>query len=118
MAAFAGPTRSALPDVSFLVAAYGLTPAEARVATQVALGKSIKETAQELRVQPTTVRTQLDSVFRKTGTGKQSEMVAELLSLPDMRPPARVAVSPRAARNRPGERWYSKARIIGRSPCP
>jgi DNA-binding CsgD family transcriptional regulator len=84
MAAFAGPTRSALPDVSFLIAAYGLTPAEARVATQVALGKSIKQTAQELHVQPTTVRTQLDSVFRKTGTGKQSEMVAELLFLPNI----------------------------------
>jgi DNA-binding CsgD family transcriptional regulator len=54
------------------------------VATQVALGKSIKQTAQELRVQPTTVRTQLDSVFRKTGTGKQSEMVAELLFLPNI----------------------------------
>ena len=85
MAAFSDPTKSALPDASFLMAAYGLTPAEARVATQVALGKSIKQTAQELHVQPTTVRTQLDNVFRKTGTGKQSEMVAELLSLPDMR---------------------------------
>lgn len=84
MAAFSGPSRGALPDVSFLIAAYGLTPAEARVATQVALGKSIKQTAQELRVQPTTVRTQLDSVFRKTGTGKQSEMVAELLFLPNI----------------------------------
>ena len=84
MAAFSDPGKSALPDVSFLMAAYGLTPAEARVATQVALGKSIKQTAQELRVQPTTVRTQLDNVFRKTGTGRQAEMVAELLSLPDM----------------------------------
>ena len=60
-------------------------PAEARVATHVALGKSIKQTAMDLHVQPTTVRTQLDNVFRKTGTGKQSERVAELLSLPDMR---------------------------------
>jgi len=85
MAAFSDPAKSALPDVSFLMAAYGLTPAEARVASYVALGKSIKQTAQELHVQPTTVRTQLDNVFRKTGTGKQSEMVAELLSLPDMR---------------------------------
>jgi len=84
MAAFSDPARSVLPDVSFLIAAYGLTPAEARVASHVALGKSIKQTAQDLRVQPTTVRTQLDNVFRKTGTGKQSEMVAELLSLPDM----------------------------------
>ncbi|HEY4374893.1 MAG TPA: helix-turn-helix transcriptional regulator [Burkholderiales bacterium] len=85
MAAFSDPGRNVLPEASFLMAAYGLTPAEARVAAQVALGKSIKQTAQELRVQPTTVRTQLDNVFRKTGTGKQSEMVAELLSLPDMR---------------------------------
>ena len=85
MAAFSDPGKSALPDASFLMAAYGLTPAEARVATQVALGKSIKQTAQELQVQPTTVRTQLDNVFRKTGTAKQAEMVAELLSLPDMR---------------------------------
>ena len=85
MAAFSDPGKGTLPDVSFLMAAYGLTPAEARVAAHVALGKSVKETAIELRVQPTTVRTQLDNVFRKTGTGKQSEMVAELLSLPDMR---------------------------------
>lgn len=85
MAAFSDPCKSAVPDVALLMAAYGLTPAEARVATQVALGKSIKQTAVELHVQPTTVRTQLDNVFRKTGTGKQSEMVAELLSLPDMR---------------------------------
>ncbi len=85
MAAFSDPARNVLPEASFLMAAYGLTPAEARVAAQVALGKTIKQTAQELNVQPTTVRTQLDNVFRKTGTGKQSEMVAELLSLPDMR---------------------------------
>jgi DNA-binding CsgD family transcriptional regulator len=85
MAAFSDPGKSALPDVDFLMAAYGLTPAEARVASHVALGRSIKQTAQELHVQPTTVRTQLDNVFRKTGTGKQAEMVAELLSLPDMR---------------------------------
>lgn len=85
MAAFSDPARNVLPDAAFLMAAYGLTPAEARVAAQVALGKTIKQTAQELNVQPTTVRTQLDNVFRKTGTAKQSEMVAELLALPDMR---------------------------------
>ena len=85
MAAFSDPSKSSLPDISFLMAAYGLTPAEARVAVQVAQGRSIKQTAIELKVQPTTVRCQLDNVFRKTGTAKQSEMVAELLSLPDMR---------------------------------
>ena len=84
MAAFSDPPKNVLPEASFLMAAYGLTPAEARVAAQVVLGKTIKQTAQELKVQPTTVRTQLDNVFRKTGTGKQSEMVAELLSLPDL----------------------------------
>ena len=85
MAAFSDPTVSALPDPSFLMAAYGLSPAEARVGLLVAQGRSVKEVAQEVGVKATTVRTQLDRVFRKTATSKQSELVAEFHSLPDLR---------------------------------
>lgn len=85
MAAFSDPTKSALPEASFLMAAYGLSPAEARVALLVAQGRMMKEVADELGVKSTTARTQLESVYRKTSTSKQSELVAELFSLPDMR---------------------------------
>ena len=85
MAAFSAPSKSALPDASFIMAADSLTPAEARVALSIAQGRTLKQTAQEIGVEVTGGRTQLDHVFRKTATSKQSELVVEFYSLTDMR---------------------------------
>jgi DNA-binding CsgD family transcriptional regulator len=67
----------------FIVAeCFDLTPAEARVAIQVAKGASAKEIAKRHGVSPATVRTQLQKVFDKVGVDKQMELSHVLLNLP------------------------------------
>jgi len=63
---------------------YDLSPAELRVATALANGKSIEQCANEGKVSFNTVRSQLQNVFRKTGTSRQSELVALLSQLPQL----------------------------------
>jgi DNA-binding CsgD family transcriptional regulator len=61
-----------------LMEAFGLSRAETRVATEIADGKSTEDIALTLGVSRETVRTQLRAVFSKTGTHRQSELVALL----------------------------------------
>jgi DNA-binding CsgD family transcriptional regulator len=62
--------RTGVP-VEWLIDAYGLTPAEARVALAVSSGRTIPETASQLGSSPNTIKTHLRAVFAKTGvTGK------------------------------------------------
>jgi DNA-binding CsgD family transcriptional regulator len=58
---------------------FGLTPAEAKVASALASGQSLAEAADEQMVRITTARTHLARIFQKTGTRQQSQ-VAALLS--------------------------------------
>jgi DNA-binding CsgD family transcriptional regulator len=60
---------------------YPLSDAEVRVVEQVCAGGTLKEVADRLGVRDTTVRTQLQSAFRKTGTARQAELVKLVLSL-------------------------------------
>lgn len=53
-----------------------LTSAELRVATGIAMGSSLETIAERQRVHVETVRSQLKSVFRKTGFKRQSELAA------------------------------------------
>ncbi|HVR52898.1 MAG TPA: helix-turn-helix transcriptional regulator, partial [Pseudorhodoferax sp.] len=59
-----------------------LTPAEARVAVQVAAGASLKEIAQRHGTALATVRTQLHSVMAKVEVERQADLVRALLALP------------------------------------
>lgn len=59
---------------------YGLTPAEARVALLLADGHSPKQISAMLAVTGHTIRSQLKSVFAKTGVRRQSELVALILT--------------------------------------
>ncbi len=59
--------------------AYGLTPAEARVAARVALGQTLEEIGLAMRVKPPTLRTHLRNIFGKTGTRRQAELVSLVL---------------------------------------
>lgn len=59
---------------------YGLTRAEARLASKLAEGLSLEEAAKMLAITLHTARSQLKAVFAKTGVGRQSELVALLLS--------------------------------------
>jgi DNA-binding CsgD family transcriptional regulator len=54
---------------------YGLTPAEAGVATAVARGAGLQAAADELRISLATARTHLQHVFEKTETRRQAELV-------------------------------------------
>jgi DNA-binding CsgD family transcriptional regulator len=60
---------------------FGLTHAEGRVAQAIMAGFSIEEAAARLGVSPSTVRNQLKSVFSKTDTHKQAQLVALLLGV-------------------------------------
>lgn len=70
---------AALPALQRLGALYGLTPMEAHVAVQVALGLSGPEAAAALGIGPGTVHAHLKSVFAKTGVRRQSGL-ARLLT--------------------------------------
>ncbi|MDD7973230.1 response regulator [Roseinatronobacter alkalisoli] len=69
-----------------LSAMFDLTPTEARVARHLASGLRPDEIALELDVAGTTIAFHLRNVFAKTGTHRQADLVALLLSLPVRHP--------------------------------
>jgi DNA-binding CsgD family transcriptional regulator/PAS domain-containing protein len=72
-----------------LVALYGLTPAEARLASLLAAGSSLHEAAETLGIQVSTARGVLKAVFAKTGTRRQASLVRVILAaLGQLRPGA------------------------------
>lgn len=58
-----------------LAALYGLTPAEARLAAKLSALKNMEQAADELCITVHTARSQLKSVFAKTGAQSQSELL-------------------------------------------
>jgi DNA-binding CsgD family transcriptional regulator len=73
------PERHVPVDLPYLQDHYGLTPAEARVAELLAQGLEVNAISCKLGVSVHTTRFQLKRVFDKTGTSRQSELVALLL---------------------------------------
>jgi DNA-binding CsgD family transcriptional regulator len=69
-------------DTDLLNAAFGLTHAECRVASMLADGMPLKSIAEMLGVQYDTVRKQLLSIYQKTSTNRQPDLVRLLLHLP------------------------------------
>jgi DNA-binding CsgD family transcriptional regulator len=69
------PTRNAFREL------FGLTAAEIRVATALMCGCSTEEIARSSGTGIGTVRQQLKSIFAKTQTSRQSELVALLMRL-------------------------------------
>ena len=74
------PDLAGLPALARLRAEFGLTKAEARLALRLAEGASLASAAHAFNVKLTTIRSQLQQVFAKTGTSRQTELVAMLLS--------------------------------------
>ncbi len=64
------------PLASILSGLFDLSPAEARVAREVIAGETVTAIAAKYALRESTVRTQLRAVFAKTGTSRQSELVA------------------------------------------
>ena len=69
-------------SVDALVSVYGLTPSEAQVSISLANGHSIEVIANTSCHSVHTIRSQLKSVFRKTGVTRQSELIKMLLTGP------------------------------------
>lgn len=61
---------------------FGLTGAEADLAIALCAGKTVDDAAGERGTSIHTVRTQLKSIFQKTGTNRQTDLVSMLLASP------------------------------------
>ncbi len=59
-------------DVTVL---FGLTPAESRLATALCDGASLNQYAEQQGVSSNTARIQLKSIFSKTNTNRQAELI-------------------------------------------
>jgi len=69
--------RAAPPD-RLLREAFGLTPAEARLAARLGSGEDLRAAAERLGVAYETARAQLKAIFGKAQVSRQSEFVALL----------------------------------------
>lgn len=74
------PAAAPGPDAS-LRSRYGLTPTEIRVATALAEGLPVRSIAERHGVTYETARSQIKSVLSKTGTSRQTELVALMAKL-------------------------------------
>lgn len=82
MLLFYHPESAPAIDASLLYAVFGLTPAECRIASLLAEGLSLKQIAHAQGTQHDTVRKQLRSIYQKTSTNRQPELIRLLLHLP------------------------------------
>ncbi|WP_254018867.1 helix-turn-helix transcriptional regulator [Mesorhizobium escarrei] len=73
-------TGATVPSPNVLSGLFDLTPAEARLAVELASGRSVQEAAMEIGIAVKSARTYLERIFRKTETSRQSELVALLKS--------------------------------------
>jgi len=68
--------------VELLRRLFGLTLAEARVCERLVRRRGVKDIALELDITVETVRVHLKNAFAKTGTSKQTELVAKIMATP------------------------------------
>lgn len=71
----ADPERTHVTPERLLRDLYDLTPAEARLAMSLAHGRSLTAAAAHVGISRNTAHTQLSSIFAKTGTTTQTELV-------------------------------------------
>jgi DNA-binding CsgD family transcriptional regulator len=75
-----------VPSPQLLNALFDLSPSEAKLASALTGGKSLKQAASAMGIAFSTARSYLEGVFRKTGTHQQSQLVALLKSVPAIAP--------------------------------
>ena len=66
---------------SSLMEVFGLTPAQAQLASLLATGKSLEQIAREMSISSATARNHLKAVFARTTTRRQAELVSLLSRL-------------------------------------
>ncbi|WP_432453880.1 MULTISPECIES: alpha/beta fold hydrolase [unclassified Agarivorans] len=80
---FISPSRPDIElDLRAFAEGYSLSPKEARIVNYIAQGMSPSDIADKIYVSYNTVRTQLKSVFKKTGVSSQSELASLVLTGP------------------------------------
>lgn len=82
----ARPANDAQIDANTLHARFELTPAETRVAAALCEGLQPMQVADRLNISRTTVAFHLRNIYAKTGTNRQAELVALLLTPARRRP--------------------------------
>ena len=75
------PSEETYVPVEIVANLFGLTSAEARLVLALSNGRTLKEFSEEARVSQNTARTHLRSVFAKTNTAKQSDIVRVMAGL-------------------------------------
>lgn len=73
-----------LSSLQLMATLYDLSPTEIRIAAALLTGKSLDTYAIEAGVTLNTVRTQMKTLFNKTGTSRQAELVALLSQRPPL----------------------------------
>lgn len=76
----ARPAEPDASDFSSLAQTYDLTPAEIRIVQALTQGRTLSQIAADLGVSRSTIAFHLRNVVQKTGTGRQAELVALLLT--------------------------------------
>ena len=69
------PAQRTRPSREVLNSLFGLTPAESRVALLLTDGHSTREIAEMIGIKSSTLKSQLSSIYRKTSTSRQSELM-------------------------------------------
>lgn len=69
------------PDAAILNGLFDLTPAEARLVRRLLAGETIGDAANAMDLSVTTLRSQLSSIFSKTGTTRQPELLTLIASI-------------------------------------
>lgn len=77
------PERGSPRLADLMQTLYGLTPAESRLADHLVAGRSLSEAAEMNKVTRETVRSQIKSIFSKTGVRRQAELIRLLSALPN-----------------------------------
>ncbi|EDY87723.1 regulatory protein, LuxR, putative [gamma proteobacterium HTCC5015] len=72
--------ESEVVDRAWLSTSFNFSPAEAEVCQMLCLGQSVDDIAQVLNRGVSTIRSHLKSLYRKTGTARQAELVALVLN--------------------------------------
>lgn len=78
----ADPDRKPVQPPELFAQLYGFTRAESRLAHELVCGSTLKEASEHLGVMPSTLRSHLKSIFAKTSTGRQSDLIRLLLLTP------------------------------------
>jgi DNA-binding CsgD family transcriptional regulator len=83
---FAGdPAQGGRPSNDTMRILFGLTPAECRLAMLLADGHRLTAITEMIGVSRNTVKSQLSSIYGKTGTSRQAQLMRLLLQLPATR---------------------------------